>query len=65
MELQGNLKAKLTGQAPNENQMTFFTPTEDPIVEEIKATIKAMDVNNLTPVEALNKIQELKEKIKE
>ena len=44
-----------------DQQLTFFTSEYHPVVDELKN----LDVNNMTPLEALNKLQELKEKIKE
>ena len=44
-----------------ENQLNLFNTQADPILETIKSVIEEMDINNLTPIAALNKIQELKE----
>jgi DNA mismatch repair protein MutS len=40
-------------------QMSFFQ-LEDPVLKQIRDEIKNIDVNNLTPVEALNKLNEIK-----
>jgi DNA mismatch repair protein MutS len=40
-------------------QLSFFQ-LDDPILEQIRDEIKNTDVNNLTPVEALNKLNEIK-----
>ena len=40
-------------------QLSFFQ-LEDPILEQIRDEIKNLDVNNLTPLEALNKLNEVK-----
>jgi len=40
-------------------QMTMFQ-LDDPVLKDIRDQIKDIDVNNLTPVEALNKLNEIK-----
>ena len=40
-------------------QLSFFQ-LDDPILEQIRDEIKGLDVNNLTPIEALNKLNEIK-----
>ena len=40
-------------------QMSFFQ-LEDPVLKQIRDEIKNLDINNLTPVEALNKLNEIK-----
>lgn len=40
-------------------QLSFFQ-LDDPVLEEIRNQIKGLDVNNLTPVEALMKLNEIK-----
>jgi DNA mismatch repair protein MutS len=47
--------------APEPMQMTFFTPLSQRIVDRIEAT----DVNSLTPLQALNLIEELKRELKQ
>ncbi|MDR0385066.1 MAG: DNA mismatch repair protein MutS [Prevotellaceae bacterium] len=40
-------------------QLSFFQ-LDDPVLKEIRDKLKKIDVNNLTPVEALNKLHEIK-----
>ena len=40
-------------------QLSFFQ-LEDPVLEQIRDEIKNADINNLTPIEALNKLNEIK-----
>ncbi|MDL2290035.1 DNA mismatch repair protein MutS, partial [Paludibacteraceae bacterium OttesenSCG-928-F17] len=40
-------------------QLSFFQ-LDDPILEQVRDEIKNTDVNNLTPVEALNKLNDIK-----
>ena len=40
-------------------QLTFFQ-LDDPVLEQVRDEIKNLDINNLTPLEALNKLNEIK-----
>ncbi|OQC34249.1 MAG: DNA mismatch repair protein MutS [Bacteroidetes bacterium ADurb.Bin057] len=40
-------------------QLSFFQ-LDDPVLEQIRDEIKNADLNNLTPLEALNKLAEIK-----
>ena len=40
-------------------QLSFFQ-LDDPVLEQIRDEIKGLDVNNLTPIEALNKLNDVK-----
>ncbi|MDR1582425.1 MAG: DNA mismatch repair protein MutS [Prevotellaceae bacterium] len=40
-------------------QLSFFQ-LEDPVLKDIRDKLKELDINNLTPVEALNKLSEIK-----
>ncbi len=40
-------------------QLSFFQ-LDDPVLEQVRDEIKGLDVNNLTPLEALNKLNEVK-----
>ncbi|NDV47175.1 DNA mismatch repair protein MutS [Paludibacter sp. 221] len=40
-------------------QLSFFQ-LDDPVLQQVRDEIKNIDVNNLTPVEALNKLNEIK-----
>jgi len=63
LEVRSNLKEHLTGQMSLDQQLSFFTQPAEPMLEQIKEIIRSMDVNNLTPMQALTKLQELKELI--
>ena len=39
-------------------QLSFFK-LDDPVLEQIREELLKVDVNNLTPVEALNKLNEI------
>ena len=57
----GNNSEKIKS-APKEMQLSFFN-IDDPLLEEIKTELSQIDINTLTPVEALMKINELKRMI--
>jgi DNA mismatch repair protein MutS len=44
-------------------QLSFFQ-LDDPILEQIRDEVKSLDINNLTPLEALNKLSEIKRLVK-
>ncbi len=48
--------------ANDEMQMSFFN-LDDPLLEEIKEEILSLDINSITPVEALMKLNEIKRMI--
>ncbi len=61
LELQTNLKEKLTSGGDGK-QLSLFSPVAapDPRLEQIKETIEAMNLNELTPLAALNELNKLK-----
>ncbi|MCK5083757.1 MAG: DNA mismatch repair protein MutS, partial [Candidatus Omnitrophica bacterium] len=63
LELQMNLKEQLKSESSVEQQLSLFTAKPDPMMEQIRSVIEAMDINSLTPLDALNKLQEIKETI--
>ena len=53
----GSGKASVS--APEGMQLSFFQ-LDDPILEQIRDEVKTLDINNLTPLEALNKLSDIK-----
>ena len=49
---------KATVSAPEGMQLSFFQ-LDDPVLEQIRDEVKSLDINNLTPLEALNKLSEI------
>ena len=45
--------------APSGMQLSFFQ-LDDPVLEQIRDEVKNLDINNLTPLEALNKLSDIK-----
>ncbi len=54
-----NGSVKIKAESPNDMQLSFFQ-LNDPILEKIKEDILNTDINTLTPVEALLKLNEIK-----
>ena len=56
-----NLSKPLDGLASQREglQMSFFQ-LDDPVLKQIRDQIAGLDINNLTPMEALNKLNEIK-----
>ncbi|MBF0489939.1 MAG: DNA mismatch repair protein MutS [Candidatus Omnitrophica bacterium] len=47
----------------HEKQIDLFTPTSHPELEELRSMLEAVDVNNITPLEALKILNEIKNKL--
>lgn len=65
LELKSSLKENLRENVSGEFQPTLFEQTKDTDLEKVKETLQSLDINNLTPVQALQKLQELKETVEE
>ena len=61
LERKNNLKENLKAHSNTEEQLNLFSDAESRLIKEIKTILETMDVNTLTPIAALNKLQELKE----
>ena len=46
------------GQTRDGLQLSFFQ-LDDPVLEQIRDELKSLDINSLTPLEALNKLSEI------
>ena len=63
LEVHENLQDKIRNHPVQEVQLPMFSEARDPVMERIRSVIKGMDINSLTPINALQKIQEFKEMI--
>jgi DNA mismatch repair protein MutS len=63
LEISDDLQAKIRNRIPEEEQISIFNKKNNAILEKIKDEIADLDVNSLTPLEALNKLQQLKKKV--
>ena len=55
----GKPSAQTIGQSREGMQLSFFQ-LDDPVLSQVRDEIIHLDINNLTPVEALNKLNEIK-----
>ncbi len=68
LELQSDIKEKLAASTGQDHQFTFFqenTAGPDPVMGQIAEVLRAMDIDSLTPLEALNKLQDIKNMLAE
>ncbi len=63
LEISDDLQAKIRNRIPEEEQISIFNKKNNALLEKIKDEIANLDVNSLTPLEALNKLQQLKKKV--
>ncbi|MCX5708520.1 MAG: DNA mismatch repair protein MutS [Candidatus Omnitrophica bacterium] len=63
LEISDDLQAKIRNRIPEEEQISLFNKKNNALLEKIKDEIANLDVNSLTPLEALNKLQQLKKKV--
>jgi len=63
LELQTNLKDQLKKDISGEEQLSLFTGQPDPLLGQIREILEAVDINNMTPIAALSKLQEIKKMI--
>lgn len=61
---QDEIEEKLEQQAQQTDQLSFFQ-LDDPLLEQIRDEISILDIDTLTPVEALMKLNEIKRMIKQ
>ena len=49
--------------AKQDKQLKLFAPTPQPKMDEVRAALEAIDIDTLTPMEALKKLDEIKRKL--
>ena len=54
-----NTEPEVKSQNQSGIQLSFFQ-LEDPVLKDIRDQIKNLDIDNLTPIEALNKLNDIK-----
>jgi len=65
LELHGNLEEKIHRRSLKERQLLLFSDKFSAKINEIKKEIVSLDINSLTPFEALQKIEEWKKRLSE
>lgn len=61
-ELESGSRATMRAKK-DKDQLNFFSPATDETMDEVKKALQNIDVNKLTPIEALNTVNELKQKL--
>ena len=56
----GDLAHSVEHVKPSEGMQLSFFQLDDPVVSEVRKEIVGLDINNLTPIEALNKLNEIR-----
>jgi len=59
---QGDTRQNAKNIVPNQFQLSLFE-TADPVAQELKTTIKTLDINTMTPIECMLKLHELRKMI--
>ena len=65
-EMLFNLESSRSSGKPSNSKDSYqlsFIQLDDPIIDEIKTDLKNLDIDNLTPIEALMKLHDIKRKI--
>jgi DNA mismatch repair protein MutS len=63
LETSGSLQEKIRKVKPADGQLSLFK-TENGLLKKIREELAGLDTNKLTPLEALNRLQRLKEQVK-
>ena len=62
LEKKSNRKTSSKNEDNDKTQLSFFQ-LDDPVLSEVRAQIENLDINSLTPVEALLKLNEIKKMV--
>lgn len=65
LELNNNLQEKIRNRLPQEDQLSLFTGADEELLNGIKKELGGIDLDKITPLQALNKLQKLKEKLQD
>jgi len=63
LELKNDLKENLKSESSSEEQMNFLNEMNESLMHEVKDSLDSTDINEITPVEAMNRLVELKKLI--
>ncbi|MBP6920235.1 MAG: DNA mismatch repair protein MutS [Candidatus Omnitrophica bacterium] len=65
LELNNNLQEKIRNRLPQDDQLSLFTEANEALLNDIKKEFARADLDTITPLQALNKLQKLKEKLQD
>jgi len=63
LELNNNLQEKIRNRLPQDDQLSLFAEADEELLNDIKKELAGTDLDKITPLQALNKLQKLKEKL--
>jgi len=63
LELDNNLQEKIRSRLPKDTQLSIFSDNTERVLKRIRSEFAQLDLNKITPLEALNKLEKLKEKL--
>ncbi len=65
LEITSNLQENIRNRIPSQTQIPMFNDKDELLWKQVKKEIHALDINRLSPIQALNKLQELKDKVEQ
>ncbi|MDD4941706.1 MAG: DNA mismatch repair protein MutS [Candidatus Omnitrophica bacterium] len=65
LELNNDLQEKIRNRLPQDDQLSLFTEANEALLNDIKKELAGTDLDTITPLQALNKLQKLKEKLQD
>jgi DNA mismatch repair protein MutS len=63
LEISNNLQEKIRNRSSNDEQLSLFSYNTNWLFEELKKEILETELDSITPLQALNKLQKLKERL--
>jgi len=65
LELNNNLQEKIRNRLPQDDQLSMFADANEALLKDIREELSSMNLDTITPIQALNKLQKLKEKLED
>jgi DNA mismatch repair protein MutS len=63
LELNNNLQEKIRNRLPQDDQLSLFSSADETLLNDVKKELSSTNLDKITPLQALNKLQKLKEKL--
>jgi DNA mismatch repair protein MutS len=65
LELNNNLQEKIRNRLPQDDQLSLFSGSDEAMLANIRKELAGTDLDKITPLQAMNKLQQLKEKLQD
>lgn len=65
LELDNNLQEKIRNRLPQNDQLSLFSRSDEALLKDIKRELTGTNLDSITPLQAMNKLQKLKEKLED